>query len=83
MNEAMAVRRVLVVSDAVGCTAALAIADMGWLYPAGDIDALLPQQSQQFSRSSSSADSGQRRSDVRRSTVSPPSAALRRQLSQC
>jgi glycosyltransferase involved in cell wall biosynthesis len=40
VNEAMAAGAVPVVSDAVGCAADLVTPDAGWVYPAGDIDAL-------------------------------------------
>ena len=40
VNEAMAAGAVPVVSDAVGCAADLVTPDVGWVYPAGDIDAL-------------------------------------------
>ena len=40
VNEAMAAGAVPVVSDAAGCATDLVTPDVGWVYPAGDIDAL-------------------------------------------
>jgi len=40
VNEAMAAGAIPVVSDAVGCAVDLVTPDVGWVYPAGDIDAL-------------------------------------------
>ena len=40
VNEAMAAGAVPVVSDAIGCAVDLVTPDVGWVYPAGDIDAL-------------------------------------------
>jgi glycosyltransferase involved in cell wall biosynthesis len=40
VNEAMAAGAIPVVSDAVGCAADLVTPDVGWVYPAGDINAL-------------------------------------------
>jgi glycosyltransferase involved in cell wall biosynthesis len=40
VNEAMAAGAVPIVSDAVGCAPDLVTPDVGWVYPAGDTDAL-------------------------------------------
>ncbi len=40
VNEAMAAGAVPIVSDVVGCAPDLVTRDVGWLHPAGDIDAL-------------------------------------------
>jgi glycosyltransferase involved in cell wall biosynthesis len=40
VNEAMAAGAVPIVSDAVGCAPDLVTADLGWVYPTGDVDAL-------------------------------------------
>jgi glycosyltransferase involved in cell wall biosynthesis len=40
VNEAMAAGAIPVVSDAVGCAVDLVTPDVGWVYPAGNVDAL-------------------------------------------
>jgi hypothetical protein len=82
LNEAMAAGAVPVVSDPVGCAPPIwsrRVWAAGYIRQATSMPS--PLLSQQLSRWPTSADSGQGRSNDRRSTVSPPLAAASRR--QC